>query len=341
MAYLLGINAIQIIQQKCLPAHIITWIFKKFKSDRYFIDKQNFSVKILRKLFVGVDNTYPNQEEDMQKHINRTSLRTILALTLTCSLALLTAACSGGGGEPLPPVAAPSVTRQAFLTTDLEVPAPTLPDPAAATPSGTASFTLDSSTNKLSGSMTLSGFVSPATAPNDVTAAHIHDGTVGNQGGVVIGLVPDDAHVVWSIPTTAPALTADQVEKFKAGGLYVNAHTKTNIPGLVRGQLISFKDNIQKIFTDKCLECHIPGGLGATLSLVSGSSFGNLVGVFSTTSTPAGGIRVIAHDSANSVLFKRLDGNTAGTQMPRVGDRLPDNELNLIKAWIDMGAANN
>jgi len=279
----------------------------------------------------------------MQEQINKTSFRTILALTLSCSLALFVAACGDDNSTPAP-VVPTTVTRQAVMTTGLEVPAPTLPDQAATAPSGIASFTLDTTTNKLSGSITLSGFVSPATAPTDVTAAHIHDGVVDTAGGVVIGLEPNTAHLVWSIPATAPALTADQVAKFKAGDYYVNAHTTANGPGLIRGQLISFKDNIQAIFTAKCIECHKPGGTGSALTLLTAeTSHDKLVGAFSTTSSPAGRL-VVAGDSANSILLKRLEGNVVSGpagQMPRVGNALPANEQNLIKAWIDMGAANN
>lgn len=284
----------------------------------------------------------------MQVHITKASLRTILALSLSCSFALLMTAC-GDDGATAPVVT--TVTRQAVLSTALEVPVPTLPDAAApalgsavsTSSAGSASFTLDPATNKLSGSMKLTAFpLSATTQKTDVTNAHIHDGAVGAAGGVVIGLESNAAGDTWSIPATAPALTADQVAKFKAGALYVNAHTATNGPGVVRGQLISFKDNIQPIFTAKCVECHAPGKIGSTLPLVTASeSHDNLVGALSKTSTPGGGTLVFAGDSANSVLFKRLDGNAAGTQMPRVGDRLPDNEFNLISAWIDMGAANN
>ncbi|MBC7964173.1 MAG: CHRD domain-containing protein [Steroidobacteraceae bacterium] len=287
----------------------------------------------------------------MQVHFNKTVLRTTLALTLSCSLALLTAACGGGdggGGTPAPtptPTPAPvTVTRQATLTTGQELPAPTLPDAAAAAPGGTASFTLYS-TNKLRGSMTLTGFVSPATAPNDVTAAHIHDGDVGVSGAPVVPLAPDAAKVVWSAPANT-VLTDAQVAKFKAGGYYVNAHTATNTAGLIRGQLISFTDNVQSIFTANCIECHSSAGAASEImSLVAGSAHANLVNQAAVSPlvpvVPGGSIRVIPGNSAASVLFKKISGTTAGPQMPFLGSILSANNQNLIKVWIDMGAKNN
>lgn len=272
----------------------------------------------------------------MQELLNKTSIRTTLVLSLSCLLALLTTACGGGGGDGAPAPAAPvTVTRQATLTTAQEVPAATLPDPAAATPGGTASFTLYS-TNKLRGSMTLTGFTLSGTPPTAaVTAAHIHDGDIGlaPANNVVKALVADADKLVWSLPANT-VLTDAQVARFKAGGYYVNAHTVTNGPGLVRGQLISFADNIQAIFTANCVGCHFTGNtVAAPMSLAAGESYANLVSL--------AGTRVIAGDSANSSLFRRVSGTTAGPQMPLNGSALSANNQNLIKTWIDMGAKNN
>lgn len=276
----------------------------------------------------------------MKKRFN-TTFRPITALTFSCSIALLTAACGGGGGgTSVTPVPAPAaVTRQATVTTLQEVPAPTLPDAAAATPGGTASFTLYS-TNKLRGSMTLTGFsLSGTPQTTAVSAAHIHDGDVGTPGGVIVALLPDASKVIWSLPANT-FLTDAQVARFKAGGYYVNAHTSTNAPGVIRGQLISFTDNIQTIFTASCAlsACHAPGGI-APMSLLAGASIGNLVNVNSVASTPSG-IRVIAGNSTSSVLFNRINGTITPT-MPLNRPPLAAIEQNLIKVWIDMGANNN
>lgn len=275
----------------------------------------------------------------MQKQINKTALRSILALTL-CSTPLLTAGC-GKSGSSTPAAEAPAiVTMQTKLTTAQEVPAPTLPDAAATAPSGTASFTIYS-TNKLRGSMTLTGFtLSGSPQATAVTGAHIHDGDVGAPGAVVKPLVADSDRVVWSLaPNTT--LTDAQLARFKAGGYYVNAHTATNSGGVIRGQLISFASNIQPIFTANCVGCHVAGG-STPMSLAAGSAFGNLVDKPSTSAlVPGGGIRVISDNSANSVLYKKISGTTAGPQMPLNNTPLGANDQNLIKVWIDMGAENN
>lgn len=272
----------------------------------------------------------------MQKQINKTALRSILALTL-CSTALFTAGCGSSSSSSTPAPEAPAiVTMQTKLTTAQEVPAPTLPDAAATAPSGTASFTLYS-TNKLRGSMTLTGFtLSGSPQATAVTGAHIHDGDVGAPGAVVKPLVPDTSRVVWSLPPNTSLLDA-QVARFKAGGYYVNAHTATNSGGVIRGQLLSFANNIQPIFTAKCVACHVAGG-SAPMSLVAGASIAGLV---NQPGTVAAGTRVIPGDSTNSVLYKKISGTTAGLQMPLNTTPLVTNDQNLIKVWIDMGAENN
>lgn len=266
----------------------------------------------------------------MQKQINKKALRTILALTLSCSTALLTAGCGSGSSSSTPAaVVRAVVTRRATLTTVQEVPTPALPDAAAAAPGGTASFTTYSA-NKLRGFITLTGF-NPTTA---VSSVDINDGDVGTAGTSVISLIADAAHVVWSLPANN-GLSDVQLARFKAGGFYVNAHTATNGGGVIRGQLISFAENIQQIFTANCINCHVAYG-SAPMSLVEGESFASLL-------SRGGTIFVIPGDFADSLLFQKISGASVATgpQMPLGKAPLVANDQNLIKVWIDMGAKNN
>ena len=257
-----------------------------------------------------------------------------LSVLLASTLALSACGGGGGGGTPAQPAAPTTVSRQAIMTTGQETTAP-LAEPHAATPGGNAKFELYS-TNRLRGSMTLTGFATPA----DVTAAHLHDGDAGANGNIVVHLTSTD-NITWTVLPAEKILSDSVVARFKAGGLYANAHTATNGAGVVRGQLISFNDNIQTIFNASCAvsPCHVAGGQ-APMSLATGASIGNLVNVTSTFSTPQGP-RVSKFDSANSVLYKRVSGTTSGPQMPLNGTPISTVNQNLIKVWIDMGAAND
>jgi hypothetical protein len=264
----------------------------------------------------------------MKEQMNKRALSTILALTLSCSALMLMQGCgsSGGGGTPAA-ISPANFTRQARLTTLQAVPAPSLPDAAAAAPGGTASFTTYSA-GRLRGSVTLTGF-NPSAA---VASVNIQDGDVNAAGPVVIPLVADAAHVVWSLPANT-SLTEAQRARFEAGGYYVNAVTATNGGGVIRGQLISYSDNIQPIFTANCIECHKPFGIGQ-FSLVAGDSYANLLNT-------GGSLFVISGNSAGSILYQRISGTSAGPQMPLGRKPLVANDQNLIKVWIDMGAADN
>lgn len=271
-----------------------------------------------------------------------TSKNRFVRLVVGCTAVLFLAACGGdgdggGGGGG----GGPTITKEATLTLGQEVPAAIAPTPPATNPiNGTVTVTLTTATNAVSGTMTLTGDY-----PR-VTAAHIHDGDIGTAGGVIIGLV-DGGNGSWSLPATA-SFTAAQAERFKAGGTYVNVHTADigaiaglNPAGEIRGQLIGFADNIQPIFTTNCAisNCHVAGSaLGAPMSLAAGVSVGNLVG---QPASGSAGTRVIAGDSANSVLVARIGGATTGRMPPAPATLLPANQQNLIKVWIDMGAKDN
>ena len=79
----------------------------------------------------------------------------------------------------------------------------------------------------VSGSVTFSG-MSP-------TAAHIHEGAAGKNGGVIIPLTKKGDNT-FEVPAGAK-LTDAQYEAYKKGDLYVNVHTAANPGGEIRGQL--------------------------------------------------------------------------------------------------------
>lgn len=97
--------------------------------------------------------------------------------------------------------------------------------PVATSGSGRGSITI-SDDGAVSGSVTTTG------VPG--TAAHIHMGAKGQNGGVIIPLTKSGD--TYTVPAAAK-LTDAQMAAFKAGNLYVNVHTAANKGGEVRGQL--------------------------------------------------------------------------------------------------------
>ncbi len=70
----------------------------------------------------------------------------------------------------------------------------------------------------------------------DLTAAHIHLGGVGQNGGVTLNLAPTGSSFTTSYDITG---NADIVGALRGGGAYVNVHTSAYPAGEVRGQVLS------------------------------------------------------------------------------------------------------
>jgi hypothetical protein len=71
---------------------------------------------------------------------------------------------------------------------------------------------------------------------DDASAAHLHDGFAGTNGGVAVGLTQDAMDVSrWSASDVA--IDASQLGAFSDGRWYVNVHTPANPGGEVRGQV--------------------------------------------------------------------------------------------------------
>lgn len=102
--------------------------------------------------------------------------------------------------------------------------------PVTTTNSGIAYVTVNSSTGVIRGNIRNAGL-------DDATAAHIHTGFAGTNGGVVVTMQQDAGDTgLWHVPD-ATTLGASDLANLLAGGTYFNVHTPANAPGEVRGQL--------------------------------------------------------------------------------------------------------
>jgi hypothetical protein len=134
--------------------------------------------------------------------------------------ALFLTACGGGGYDGSNSAAPLSVVRTATLTGAEEVPAVT----SAASARG--ALVVDPVTRAISGGVTFSG-ITP-------TAAHIHQGAPGQNGGIVVGLTLGTDSATIPANTT---LTQAQYDALLAGQLYFNIHSAANPDGEIRGQI--------------------------------------------------------------------------------------------------------
>jgi hypothetical protein len=141
------------------------------------------------------------------------------------------------------PTATPSPAAQwrAALTGANEVP------PVTTTATGTFTATLDEAAGTLAWTLTVPSIT-------NATAAHIHTGAAGVNGGIVVNLFaapasgPTSVIPASSINVTGTARSADVigtlagnfaglVTAIKGGTAYVNVHTTQNPGGEIRGQI--------------------------------------------------------------------------------------------------------
>ena len=109
---------------------------------------------------------------------------------------------------------------------------------------------------------------------------------------------------------------------------------------------VSFADQIQPIFDQHCIRCHVTGGFanqsGIPLRLVQGESYLRLVNQQSVQDP--NWTLVKPGDSTNSLLYQKVSQPTppVGLRMPWDGHNPPSEEsIEHIKTWIDEGAENN
>jgi len=107
----------------------------------------------------------------------------------------------------------------------------------------------------------------------------------------------------------------------------------------VQATLQSIQD---EVFTPSCSGCHTGAGpnLPASMNLTTvNASFASLVGTASVQ-VPALQ-RVTAGNADDSYIVRKLEGSPSivGDRMPRFGPYLPQTTIDVIRQWIDNGAA--
>ena len=99
---------------------------------------------------------------------------------------------------------------------------------------------------------------------------------------------------------------------------------------------VSFSADIQPILSKHSLECHKKGEQGHEKSGLSMDTYAELM-----SGTRYGPV-IVPGNSISSTLFRLIDHKAnKAINMPHDKSKIPDNEIALIKAWIDEGAKNN
>ena len=118
----------------------------------------------------------------------------------------------------------------------------------SSTASGRAAVTL----NEATGAMVVQANV---LGLDDASGAHVHEAYAGDTGPVLVGLNQDAADTSrWFVEDGA--LTADGLDAFTAGRLYVNVHSPAHPSGELRGQIVP--DGIEVIYTELTGEQEVP-----------------------------------------------------------------------------------
>ncbi len=107
-------------------------------------------------------------------------------------------------------------------------------------------------------------------------------------------------------------------------------------------ETVSFSGQIQPIFDHNCTVCHAVGGIAEFTGqlLVAEESFDSIV---NQPSIQSDFILVVPGDSSASLLCLKVSSASplVGSRMPLGGPPLSDDEIALIRDWIDQGAENN
>lgn len=113
--------------------------------------------------------------------------------------------------------------------------------------------------------------------------------------------------------------------------------------GLQAAEQVSFSKAIAPIFRVQCATCHMTGSEPGSMKLYPSAAHQSLVGVASASSPLP---RVAPGEPKQSYLLHKLQGTHLnvggeGVQMPFAQPPLSEDNLQLIRRWIEQGAKNN
>lgn len=249
-----------------------------------------------------------------------------LKFTWTVLLAVLIAACEAGSGEGLDSNGNPVNTPSIPLADNIASIQANIFTPNCAL-SGCHSGAAPQQGLLLGPTASFSNIVSqPSTEVPTLNL--IEPGNPDNS--YLIRKVEGTASVGQQMPRNLPPLSNEKLQALRSW--------------VSNGALVPTLTSIQSnVFTATCTQCHFGINPAGSLNLEQGQARSNLVGVQRPFDPE---IRVVAGNADGSFLIDKLEGNnlggSRGDRMPLTGPPyLPQDVINVIRDWIDAGAADN
>jgi len=183
---------------------------------------------------------------------------------------------------------------------------------------GVGSFFLNASMDTLCLTITVNGLSGP------ITGAHIHEGMVGMNGGVLVGFTDNIEGNSIKATITGEALTPELLEAMFNEGLYFNIHTEANPSGEIRGQILLETDKAYAGILDASQE--VPAGTSEATGLATFnlSKQGNEVNYY-----------VVVEGLTGPIQMAHLHEGPAGENGPVIVDLMSGIDGNVISGSFD------
>jgi hypothetical protein len=198
----------------------------------------------------------------------------------------------------------------------------------ASAASGIAASTVNRDTGEITMHLNASG-------ADDATAAHIHLGYAGQNGGVAIGLQQDAVDVSrWS--AIGAQFDAAGLADYLAGRLYTNLHTPANPPGEIRGQVAP--RDIQVVFSPMAGDHVVPpvvtaaGGLAATTTDLGTRRFVAFINTSGADDATSAGIHVGTANENGAEVIALQQTPMLLSQWSNSSDRLDADSFSAYRA---------
>lgn len=149
----------------------------------------------------------------------------------------------------------------------------------------------------------------------------------GSQSGAQAAATSAPAATEAPAATTAPAATSAPAATDAPAATAAPAATEGPAAAAPAG--VSFSKDVMPIFETSCIKCH--GGSDGTKGGLSLKTHGDMM------KGGEDGAAIVPGDAAGSLLVKQIQNG----KMPKRGQKLPQEQIDLIAKWVTEGANNN